>query len=123
MTPYVERLLRLMPRRTARKDEEARLADMIHTASRFTSQSIVKHAGVDERRIMCIPLGGPPPIARADLPESCAGPVRFLYSGPVSVRKGVHYLLEAWRSIAAGPHATLDVFGSIQLPLEALRET
>ena len=122
MTPYVERLLRLMPRRTARKDEEARLADMIHTASRFTSQSIVKHAGVDERRIMCVPYGGPPPIARADLPESSAGPVRFLYSGPVSVRKGVHYLFQAWHSIGAGPHATLDVFGSMQLPLEALGE-
>jgi glycosyltransferase involved in cell wall biosynthesis len=122
MTPQVERLLRMMPRRTARKDEEARLADMIHTASRFTSQSLVKHAGIDARKVMCVPLGGPPPVARADLPESSAGPVRFLYSGPVSVRKGVHYLLEAWRSIAAGPHATLDLFGSVQLPLAALEQ-
>jgi glycosyltransferase involved in cell wall biosynthesis len=123
MTPYVERLLRLMPRRTARKDEEARLADLVLTASRFTSQSLVKHTGFDARKIMCIPLGGPPPVARADLPESSAGPVRFLYSGPVSVRKGVHYLLEAWRSIGAAPHATLDLFGSMQLPIEALEET
>jgi glycosyltransferase involved in cell wall biosynthesis len=122
VTPYVERLLRMMPRRTARKDEEARLADVIHTASLFTSQSLVKHAAIDARKIMCVPLGGPPPVARADLPESSAGPVRFLYSGPVSVRKGVHYLLAAWRSIGAWSLATLDVFGSMQLPLQALGE-
>ena len=122
MTPYVERLLRLMPRRTARKDEEARLADMIHVASRFTSQSLVKHAGVDARKIMCVPCGGPPPVDRADVPRSFDGPVRFLYSGNVSVNKGVHYLLQAWHSIGGGPHATLDLFGSVQLPLEALRE-
>jgi glycosyltransferase involved in cell wall biosynthesis len=41
----------------------------------------------------------------------------------VSVNKGVHYLLQAWHAIGAGPHATLDLFGSVQLPIEALGET
>jgi glycosyltransferase involved in cell wall biosynthesis len=116
VTPYVERLARLMPRRTARKDQEAHLADVIHTASRFTANSLQKYAGFDASKMISVPLGAPPAISASELPASPSRPVKFLYSGPVSVRKGAHYLLRAWKLVDVGGFATMDIFGTNFLP-------
>jgi glycosyltransferase involved in cell wall biosynthesis len=116
VTPYVERLARLMPRRTARKDQEAQLADVIHTASRFTANSLQKYAGFDPNKIISVPLGAPPAISASELPPGPNYTVKFMYSGPVSVGKGVHYLLQVWKLLDAERFATLDIFGTNLLP-------
>ncbi|MGE0406572.1 MAG: hypothetical protein AB7O65_09745, partial [Candidatus Korobacteraceae bacterium] len=105
-------LRRLSPRRNARKQQELELADYVFCNSSFTRDSLV-HAGVDEGKIRMIPLGAPPveqTQARQD------GPFIFLSAGTLSVRKGVHYLLEAWRRLAPAENAELWLVGHRALP-------
>ena len=39
-----------------------------------------------------------------------------MWAGTFSVRKGAHYLLDAWRQGSFGKHATLEIYGAITLP-------
>jgi glycosyltransferase involved in cell wall biosynthesis len=39
-----------------------------------------------------------------------------MWAGTFSLRKGAHYLLEAWHLLNAGRTATLDVYGQLQVP-------
>lgn len=119
MSPYVEQLLRLAPRRNERKDAEIRLADIVHTASRFTAASLVKHTGIDPRKVMIIPLGAPPPVHN-HIDGDAASRIRFMYAGQVSVLKGFHYLIEAWKLLDARGRARLDVFGPCHMPSQVL---
>jgi glycosyltransferase involved in cell wall biosynthesis len=72
-------------------------------------------AGVSASKILTIPLGGPIPMNRAQLPSVASPIVKFLYAGPFSVRKGAHYLLDAWRDVA-GAGTELHVYGRVLLP-------
>jgi glycosyltransferase involved in cell wall biosynthesis len=119
LTPYVKRQLRLLPERTARKDAEARLADCIHTASRFTAESLVK-AGFPREKMTIVPLGCPLPISEDALAPMPSRKAKFIYAGPFSVRKGAHYLLNAWATLAPGSNAELHVYGLPLLPQRCL---
>jgi glycosyltransferase involved in cell wall biosynthesis len=71
-------------------------ADFHVAQSAFAERSLIEH-GVDPGRIFRVPLGVDverfqPAAARA------GGPFRALFAGQMSVRKGVHHLLEAWRA-------------------------
>jgi glycosyltransferase involved in cell wall biosynthesis len=103
---------RVSPRRE-RRDQEAALADWIVTNSTFTTRSLVD-AGFDANKILTVPLGGPTPIGEAALPRTRPDAVRFAYVGPVSIRKGAHYLLRAWR--LARPPGELHFYGEMRLP-------
>ena len=46
--------------------------------------------------------------------------LRFIWAGTFGVRKGAHYLLEAWHRGGFGRFAHLDVFGSVALPARAI---
>jgi glycosyltransferase involved in cell wall biosynthesis len=70
-----------------------------------------------------VPLGCPPPIADEMLPASTTHPMRFLYAGPFSVRKGAHYLLKAWESVGAVKDAELHIYGQQCLPERLLKGT
>ncbi len=106
----------LQTERTARRHEEFRLADMVCANSNFTKQTWVA-AGLDAAKVVTLPLGAPvPDAAGRDGGTHGQGPLRLAWAGTFSVRKGAHYLLDAWRTWAAGKHATLDVFGSVSLP-------
>jgi glycosyltransferase involved in cell wall biosynthesis len=100
--------------RDARRDDEARLADWIVSGSSFTTRSLVA-AGFSTEKIITVPLGGPDPIPVAALPRDRPSTQRLVYVGPVSVRKGAHYLLRAWRQ-AAGPGLELHFYGKLLLP-------
>ncbi|MFI5178700.1 MAG: glycosyltransferase [Vicinamibacterales bacterium] len=98
-TPAQRRLEELAKVRDARRDDEARLADWIVSGSSFTTRSLVD-AGFPAAKILTIPLGGPDPVPASTLPTERPRTLRVVYAGPVSVRKGAHYLLRAWAKTA-----------------------
>lgn len=106
--------------RDRRRDDEADAADFIVTNSSFTTRSLVD-AGFAADRILTVPLGGPDPVAAMSLAPPLAAPRQFVYVGPVSVRKGAHYLLRAWRHVA-GPGVELHFYGKILLPTKVIEE-
>ncbi|HEX9988536.1 MAG TPA: glycosyltransferase family 4 protein [Chloroflexia bacterium] len=117
-TPYEAHIRRLAPRRNARKDGELAMADFVIAASGFTKDSLVR-AGIDEERIKVVPYGSPPVSGEAVREEG--GPIIFLSAGQQSVRKGTHYLLEAWRKLRPGKGAELWLVGRMTLPSELMR--
>ena len=48
-------------------------------------------------------------------------PLSVVWAGSVTIRKGAHYFFGAWRALAAGKRAHVQVFGSIGLPHRVLR--
>jgi glycosyltransferase involved in cell wall biosynthesis len=112
-TPYERHLISQAPRRDRRKDEELGLADLIICNSTFAKESLVG-AGLNEDKIGVVPFGFPPvPQPRA---YQSRKKFRFLVVGHVSVRKGAHNLLEAWRRLSPQSDAELVFVGSMQLP-------
>jgi glycosyltransferase involved in cell wall biosynthesis len=113
LTPETKRLLDKGRARDARRDEEARLCDVIHCASRLTRDSLVA-AGIPKQKIMVVPLGCP--TVHDATANRAAGRVRFLYSGLVSVGKGALVLLDAWKLLRPGSSGELHFFGAVSLP-------
>lgn len=116
-TAYETHLRHLAPERNARKDQELLLADHVIVASSFTKSSLTR-IGFPEEKISVVPYGAPPIDPRE--PRSYKLPFIFLSAGTQSVRKGVHYTLEAWRRIAPRDDAELWLVGSMQLPKRLL---
>jgi glycosyltransferase involved in cell wall biosynthesis len=112
-TPYDIHLRRMAPRRNRRKDAELRLADLVVTNSTFSRESLLR-AGVPDDRVVTVPLAAPPVVRGRE--RRAGGPFVFLSAGTQSVRKGVHYLLEAWRRLAPGQGTELWLVGTMQLP-------
>ena len=106
------------PRSDRRTNWELFHADQILVASSFTAQGIVS-AGISPTRIAVCPYGAP--VVHRSI-QRLAGPRRFLFVGQAIRRKGLHYLLEAWKRLAVPPTvATLDlVLSSIDDQLMAM---
>jgi glycosyltransferase involved in cell wall biosynthesis len=104
---------KLGPRLKRRRDELA-LADVVIVNSEFSAQSYVA-AGVSLAKMLIIPLGAPEIATKPTLHEN-KGPLKVLWAGTFSVRKGAHYLLRAWRSLNLDGRAELMVFGAVTLP-------
>jgi glycosyltransferase involved in cell wall biosynthesis len=104
------------PWKVARKDEELDLADAICVASRFTQSTLPGWA--HRKPVIVVPYGYPTdrfrPKAKADV-----GPFLAVSVGTQNVRKGTHYLLEAWR-LAGLKDARLRLIGPIGLEPEFL---
>ncbi|PIE34632.1 hypothetical protein CSA56_07245 [candidate division KSB3 bacterium] len=74
---------------------ELKETDYIAVTSQFTKDSLLEH-GIDEQRILLTPLG-----VNTDyfIPRNMSqgeSIFRVVYVGQICVRKGIHYLLEAW---------------------------
>ena len=98
--------------RNARKSTELGLADRILCPSEYVRRSLVE-AGYADERVRVIPFGCDPDGAQP------AGVMRanvVLSVGRISVRKGSHRLLEAWKRIGAYRTHTLRLVGEIDLP-------
>lgn len=107
-------------RRYERRQREIALADLIVTNSRLTARSHIA-AGAPADKVITVPLAGPSPIAAVKNKGGKAdGPLIVLWAGPFSLRKGAHYMMEAWRGLAAGAVARLDVYGSVTVPSRVL---
>lgn len=115
-SPYTKRLLKMYGYRDAQCDDEARLADFIYANSKLTADSLIS-AGFPAGKILKIPNGitaiAPEDRIALDFTPS---PAVFLYAGPVSARKGAHYLLMAWKKLRPGRSAKLLLYGAMSLP-------
>ena len=120
-TPASRRLLALAGARDQRRDDEAAEAEVVVANSEFTARSL-REGGVPARRVATVLLGCPPALPEGALPAAPATPLRFVYAGPVSVRKGAHYLLQAWRRLAPGRAAELHFYGAPLLPPAVLEQ-
>lgn len=109
-------------RRIARRNSEWRSADRVIAASHFTRRTY-EAAGFDGANIRVVPYGAPPPADRdwALSGGSTDQTLRLLWAGTFSIRKGAHYLLEAWKREKFGRHARLRIHGSIALPDSLVR--
>ncbi|HEY0430162.1 MAG TPA: glycosyltransferase family 4 protein [Pyrinomonadaceae bacterium] len=112
-TPIDARLKRVAPRVNARKDEELRLADLVITPSVFVKESLLEQ-GVADSNVRVIPFGAPP-VATVEAKQKRRSTI-FLSAGSQSVRKGTHYLLEAWRKLNPGANVELWLIGKMSLP-------
>ncbi len=107
----------------AKDDEEYALADRIVCGSPFVAQTIRANSPVPgiSARLEIVPycfdpaLFGPPAPHR-DLDR--AAPVRFLFVGHLSARKGVHHVLEAIAALSPA-RASLTLVGEMAVPAAA----
>jgi starch synthase len=80
-----------------KKDAELKLADLIFVPSDFVKQSIIDATDILPDKIRINPYGAPVesfyPAAKKD--ET----FRILFVGAVGPRKGVHYLIQAWKEL------------------------
>lgn len=82
----------------ARETEEYQLADRIIVLSEFARRSFLEH-GVPEEKLRILRLGvdtarfSPGKFREAE--SRARDPLKVVYFGAISVRKGVHYLLDA----------------------------
>jgi glycosyltransferase involved in cell wall biosynthesis len=125
-TPYDAYFDAKFDERYERRCIERDLSDVMIANSSLTARSHVAH-GADPARIFVAPLGGPDPIARVEPSRyDVRRPLRVMSAGQFSIGKGSHYLLAAWRELAAGERAKLEVYGRRALPerlLGALSDT
>jgi len=106
--------------RYARRCAEIELADLVVANSSLTRRSHIE-AGADADKIVVVPLAGPEPIAQArdtDISRSLV----VLWAGTFRLGKGAHYFLQAWRNLAAGQHAQVQIYGAVELPEGLLRD-
>ena len=115
-TPYQKYCRNRQESRTQRRRQEWQLADVVIANSEFTKASYAA-AGLDVEKVRVVPYGAPPTHPDALATHAIENtPLRCLWAGTFSSRKGAHYLLQAWKQLNAGNRAQLDVFGAMTLP-------
>jgi len=77
-----------------RKDEEIYLADKIYVASKFTAEALREFPG-KLPRVEVIPYGFPPATEKRSYSQSQNDPLKILFVGALTQRKGIANLLEA----------------------------
>lgn len=77
-----------------RELEEYELADTIMVLSQFAKQTFIAR-GIPESKIRVLPLGVNTQLFRPLPKDSYTLPIKAIYFGTISVRKGIHHLLEA----------------------------
>jgi starch synthase len=91
-----------------RKRNEIQLADLTLVASRFAERTVREF--YPHKEIAVIPYGVDLDFWHPNPESKRTGPLRFLYAGNISVRKGIPLLIKAW-SIAALRDAELELVG------------
>ncbi|MEO7413149.1 MAG: glycosyltransferase family 4 protein [Opitutaceae bacterium] len=104
--------------KTARKDAELALADVVFVASSYTKQTLLS-APHFNGNVVVVPYGSPrlPAVAASATPDrrrSVVGKLRVLFVGSLGQRKGLSYLFDACRKLGTG--VELTIIG--QKPLE-----
>jgi len=100
-----------------RLEEEPFLADKVIAASQFTRWTL-EETGIAPSKIEVLPLG----FEASKIPFSTEGrdfenrPLRLLFAGTVTQRKGISYLLDAMESLPKSVSVELHIVGGIQGP-------
>ncbi|MGZ3942948.1 MAG: glycosyltransferase family 4 protein, partial [Bacteroidia bacterium] len=96
-----------------RLEQEPLRADYVFAASEFTKQTLLE-AGVEGKKIIKLPLGADiSKIKFTPKKEDIQNrPLRLLYAGTVTQRKGIKYLLEAMKSFS-GKEVELHIIGNV----------
>ncbi len=81
------------PRHMQWKDEELRLADFVIVPSQHVRNTLT--GVVPDERIRVVSYGAPPVRPRKPPQKEAMGPLKVLFVGALSQRKGIGYLLEA----------------------------
>jgi glycosyltransferase involved in cell wall biosynthesis len=103
-------------RRYDRRQREVALADVIIAISSLAARSHIASGATPAKTFVCLP-GAPPPIAEVRVSPSRKNlPLNVIWAGPFSLRKGAHYLLDAWKLLNAKSAAILNVYGKLVLP-------
>lgn len=85
------------PSDSKRLNKELELADWVVAPSPAVRES-VKRAGFAGRGIFVVPFGADPAIFKPAAGVTSPRPFRVVFAGRLEVRKGLHYLLEAWKA-------------------------
>lgn len=103
-------------KRQARRDQEMEAADVIITNSNLARRSHIA-GGASPDKVFAVQYGAPPVLDRVpERTEDHNAPLRLLWAGTFGLRKGAHYLLDAWNMGKLGQTATVDIFGAVMLP-------
>lgn len=96
----------------ARKDHELQLADLLVVPSEFVRATLLEH-NASSAPIAVVPFGSPPPLgAPAQTPS--VGPLRVLYVGSLSQRKGLSYAIDAVQVL--GAQLSFTMIGRVMAP-------
>jgi starch synthase len=99
----------------ASKDREIALADTIFVASSFTRKTLEAYPGFNDsvrsgtRKVVVLPYGTPAPVTNERMLTDRSSPLRLIYVGSLTQRKGIAYLAEAVRVL--GRAVTLTLIG------------
>ena len=104
------------PAKRERKECELADATRILVASTYTARTLALHRG-PLAPVVTVPYGAPP-VHQGARSWSSDGPLRALFVGSLSQRKGISYLFQAIERLA--PHVTLTVIGARTRPCAAL---
>ena len=97
--------------------EEYDLADLLLVPSQCAAKSFLE-AGIPEEKLFLLGAGVDTELFRNDdsselpIAFSAERPMRAVFCGALTRRKGVHVLLEAWQKLSL-PHAQLTLVGTI----------
>jgi glycosyltransferase involved in cell wall biosynthesis len=100
--------IRDSPEKLLRKDQELKLADKIFVASRFTATTLDFYNGA-LAPVEVIPYGFPPVIERGYAKISRSRPLKMLFVGGLSQRKGIADVFKTAEFF--GPRAELTIVG------------
>ena len=98
--------LRNSTEKLERKDEELKLADKIYVASSFTALTLKDFPG-ELCEVEVIPYGFPPVIKDRVYADAANRPLKLLFVGGLSQRKGIADLFAAVKNIGAGVELTV----------------
>ncbi|OZV69234.1 glycosyltransferase family 4 protein [Winogradskyella aurantia] len=99
--------------------EEPHLADYVVAASEFTKATLLE-VGVPEPKILYLPLGVEVAEVASKREAKYKKPIKLLYAGTVTQRKGIKYLLEAIKSYDSS-EIELHIYGHVQGSGEAFK--
>ncbi|MCJ8210235.1 glycosyltransferase family 4 protein [Mucilaginibacter sp. RS28] len=106
-----------------RRIEEYEVADFILMPSEFVKRSFIKY-GFPEKKLIKVPYGFNSLTLNTVVPGKKTDEFNILYVGSVSVRKGLRYLIEAFKMVKhpkkrltiVGPPNTPDGLAGITIP-------
>jgi glycosyltransferase involved in cell wall biosynthesis len=100
------------PEKLARKDDELRAASVVLAATSFTLHTLEQMPGL-HAPVRVVPYGAPP-VNPGEHRPSTRGPLRVLYVGSLTQRKGLAYFLRACERL--GRHVEATIIGRRAAP-------